>query len=225
MPVVKYKNRTFVLRWKPEWDVRVLVAAIKYRNSYGFVSWQTARSQNCFKGLPKLSNKDFGARLTYLITEKYDPAGLMRKKQYNIAHPWKKQTEHTEKLKKIIFKNDVPNTLRLKNGYNPKTKWNERQRRILLKLGKKHRKTPDTIDWNEVKNDPEFKCLPIRSLFSIRSYYWNMISPQPNEKKRKYAISYNKRHRKNFFKNKKRSEMIIRSSVNDFLLRKLPIEK
>jgi len=95
MPLIRHKNKVFVLQWKPEWDLQLLVCALLFR--YGrikgdkpvrpFVNWRKAERQGFLRGLPKyLTRQELSHRVTYLCQLKYNPKGFRQKREYNKTH-------------------------------------------------------------------------------------------------------------------------------------------
>jgi hypothetical protein len=219
-----------MLHWKPEWDLRLLVIALKFRNKAGFVSWAMAKANGYLRNLPKLSSRDFSHRLSHLLCIKFNPEGLERKKQLNKKYlqlnkkylPKQNRVSFVRRLK--IFQKDLSENTRKRYGHNPREKWTKDQRKILFYLAEKYRKSPVTIDWRKLVKDEVFYSLPSHKLAQIRSYYWRLKRPPDPKKRRKQAIAYKYKNYGKYLSNQRKASLRVRDSVNDFLMDKLELQ-
>jgi len=226
MPIVRHKKRTFILRWLPEWDIKILVSAIKFRKS-GQVDWISALAGGFLRGLPKyLTNHDLSHRLSTLVNLKYNPEGIKKTRVYNRLHPSRKNID-TDKDKIRLFKGALSDSDRRMFGHKPKSTWTRKQQQILLFLAAKYRKGKMSIDWEKVMKDPWIKKLPPNHhLGGLRSYYWTIVSrkkPGVIEQRRKSALRYKKSNYKAYRASQVKNYRVIKNSVNNFLLRKLEV--
>lgn len=225
MPLVRHNGKTYMLRWKPEWDLKILIVALIFRKD-GFTDWITADAKGYLRGLPKyLSRRDLSHRLTYLLCIKYNPEGFIKKRQYNKLH-YKKFKSHTFDNKVKIFKEDVPDNSKKQFGYKPKGKWNKSQIDLLIFLTKRYPKGSMSIDWEALMKDDSVRAFPPGySLNNLRHYYWthikNTTDPKAVKKRRKAAIKYKYRNYKKYRASLTRRNKIIKNSVNSFLFSKL----
>jgi hypothetical protein len=193
----------------------------RFRNKAGFVSWAMAKAKGFLRGFPKVGPQDLSHRLSHLLCIKYNPEGLERKKKWNKTHPPKKnRVSYSRRLK--IFKGDIPENIRKKYGHKSREKWTGEQKKILLYLVEKYRKTPITVDWRKLMKDALINSLPEGySLAGLRSYYWRIKRPPDQKKRRKQALAYKYAHYKKYCTNQKKNIRTVRNSVRDFLFSKL----
>jgi hypothetical protein len=219
MPITHFKKKKFVLRWIPEWDIKILVAALKFRKG-SFIDWIEAEARGYLNGIPKnVSRQDLSHRISYFLHIKYGPVGHKKKQRYNKSHPYKGKTYASLKRKKSVFK-ILSDENKSKFGYKPRGKWTADQKKILLYLAEKYRKSPITIDWRNLIKDSLVSSLPEHPLNRLRSYYWCIITnkrPDVLEKRRKAAREYKKKNYKNYRKSLTKGRKIVINSVNDFL--------
>jgi hypothetical protein len=220
MPLIKYRKKTYQLRWTPEWDAILLAINEKYRNPNGFIYWRVLEEKGLLKGLPvNCSRKDFSHRLTYLIRIKYNP--------YYKGPPQKGFYEHTDNFKKRLklFKTEVPILVKVENGHKSKQVWSKNQVAILLQLAEKYRVSKNKIDWKKLILDKKVRFFPQGyTLGRLRSFYWQKMStPQSLEKRRTAALLYKKKNYKKYKKSLCRNKKIVRESVNALLMSRLKI--
>lgn len=220
MPLVRFKNKTFRLRWLKEWDVKLLVAAVKFRK-YNSVDWIKAEMEGYLKGLPNVSRNDLSRRLSYLLQVRYDPIKYKKRRDYYKDYDFKRNKSFQNKL--LVFK-EIPETY--KYGYRSKRKWNKKSLNILLKLVRKYR-DKKFIRWNKLMKDDLVKYFPQDcNITRLRSFYWRYISSFRTEivkKRRKEALKYKYKNYERYKRNQNRNMNIIRKSVNDFLRSKIEI--
>lgn len=233
MPKVTYKGQTFVLRWKPEHDLQLLVVAILFKEGckkctkMPFINWKKAEAQNFLKGLPNLSRKRLSKRVTYLLGVRFNPAGYEKARAYLKIHP-PISFNNTHKKKAKIFRDDVDRELQVAHGYKPKKLWSEKQEKILLHLVGKYRKGAMSADWKALMKDKLVQFLPHGyTLKRLRSYYGTRIcgnkNPQRIEQRRKAALEYKRKNYKKYVKSLRRNVVIVKNTVNDFLQAKIEV--
>jgi hypothetical protein len=235
MPLIKFKNKTFMLRWKPEFDIQLLVIASIFRegcvkcSKRPQINWKKAEGLNFLKGLPKnLSRQDLSHRVSQLLRTKFNPEGSAKRKTYNRTHPTIVGENKSFENKKEVFQKDVSPSLQKSFGYKPKRKWSPIQEKLLMYLVKKYRKGAMSINWKVLMKDPFIKNLPSNyTLPRLRSFYWTYLKrtmdPKTLVKRRKAAIAYKKKNYKIFLKSQKRNRKIVNNTVNSFLQEKLEI--
>jgi hypothetical protein len=224
VPIIRHKKRKFILRWPSEWDIKILVSAIKFRKG-DQVDWISAVAKGFLRGLPRyLTNRDLSHRLSILVCMKYNPEGSRRKRAYNRLHPPKKGVG-THKDKTSLFRGDLSDSDRKRFGYKSKSLWTREQQQTLLFLATKYRKGEISINWETLMKDPWIKRLPPNyTLGCLRSYYWTVVSkknPKVIEQRRKSALEYKRNNYKAYRASQVKNRKIIQNSVNDFLLKKL----
>ena len=155
MPVVTYKNKTYVLRWKKEWDEIILQVGKKYKKGK-IVDWKQALKKGEFKTFPlKLTlGRNISHRLTHLknrSSEEYKRVRL----DYYYAHKdrinkKRRETGSVSYLSKYGVFKVSPNSLKEKHGWKSRQIWSVKQQGVLIALTKEHRKSKKTVDWEEV---------------------------------------------------------------------------
>lgn len=229
MPKVFYKGQSFILRW-PEGSTRVLFrVARKYRKKGGTIDWQRAEADGVLKGLPKLSLKEVSRRYSLLRAQRHwtkkQRAERRRKvREYSRNHP---KQRARNMLKRLQVFQQAPSRIKQNRGYNPKTIWNDKQRKLLVRLArmKKHRRGETEINWELLMKHPWVKKLPKRyhrDLNGLRRYYWNVarkdrLDPDYQKRHREDALRWKKKNRSRYFKNQERRRKMVNQSVNDFL--------
>jgi hypothetical protein len=220
MPNVFDEGKRFVQRWKPEWDLTLLVVSHKYRSLKGFVRWKEARADGYFNDFPEyLSNKDLSHRLYHLLYQKFDKNWKRKKQQYCSV----KRTISSYERRKSVF-DSLPDDVKKKYGYKKKRVWSQKQIDLLFKLVDEYRKTPKTIDWRKLIKDKRVEKLPHQEVSRIRSYYWETVvrqRPDVLEQRRAYSLKWNQDNRERYRENQKKRIKMYRKAVNDHLNKKL----
>lgn len=238
MPIVMHKGKKFVLNWKPEWDLRILTTAIRFRKGCPhcsrcklgcyckvggpFINWKRAEKEGFLVGIPKsITRHDLSHRVTFLTKVRYTP---LYKEKLSIRSNLKKPNKSFIRKEKLFMSTIFP--LKKNSEYKLKGFWSKIQKRTLLSLTKKYPKGKISIDWEKVISDPLCKTLPHPdNLKSLRSYYWSTIgmSPERLKRKRKDAVRYKHEHYKEHIENQRKRRKIIKESVNEFLSTKLKL--
>lgn len=238
MPVVKIKNKRYVLQWPPEWDLRLLTIAIRFRKGcphcsrckhYAFcrvggpfINWKRAEKEGFLQGIPKtISRKRLSQRVAALTRVLHDPVKREKIRELNKTRPPFKSSSCFEDRVKI-FNKAVPDSIKEEAGYSPRTKWSEQQKRLLMHLTKKYRRGKISINWEMIMKDPLHKKLPNSDdLNALRHYYWCVArekTPEQLERKRADALRYKKENYSKFRKNQDKRQIIVRNSVNEYLM-------
>lgn len=224
MPRLIIKNKVFLLRWLPEWDLAIVSAAKKFRKGK-LIDWKAAEAHGCLKGIPKtLKLRTISQRLSYLVNYKYDDNF---KKIHNEQC---KEYNRTHSLKSIMNREEVFRSLpyEVKLKYNHKTRhnqeWTPERVKLLEVLTEKHRTRGNETDWDALLRDRASRKLPPYSKSRLQSYYWsNKVHGIPDvmKKRRKDALEYKRRNIGKYRATHKKRMSVIRKTINDMMLQKL----
>lgn len=238
MPIVTHKGRKFVLNWKPEWDLRILTIAIRFRKGCPhcsrcrlghycqvggpFISWKRAEKAGFLEGLPKsISRRDLSHRATFLTRIRYTP---FYKDKLKIRSIVKKPNKSFIRKEKLFMSTPI---IKNNSGYSFKKIWCKTQKKTLSSLIKKYPKGKNSIDWVKVMGDPLCKTLPHHdNLKLLRSYYWSctrVMSPERLRVKREDARRYKREHYNKHTEDQEKRRNLVKESVNKFLISKLEL--
>lgn len=226
---IKYKNKIYHVQWPKRYDKIILKAAKGYKRSDGTVNWKGAEADRMLKGLPVfLTLKDISQRNSHLKMSKkpgYKKKKLIANRKYQKLHPT--TTEGTLKKKKL-FANIVPDEIKKKYGWKPRTIWTEEQRGLLFKLSERYRKSKDTIDWKKLAEDKRVEKLPFQDSFKLCKYYNSLKRKKKGGKKfikkrRKDALIYKYENYTTYRQKQEETRVRIKNSVNEFLLSQLEL--
>lgn len=216
MPNVRYMGHIYNVRWLPEWDAIILIAGKRFWTGT-MINWKKAEAKGYLRGLPaNLSVYDFSKRFTYLKRKK--------KLKKNPPLPYDSKYHMSRwKVRETLFRSQK-NSAKL---ISPRKKWTSKQQEILFRLVKKYQKGVISIAWPMVVKDPLFKLLPTGySLPRVRSYYWSIKAkenPTALKKHRQHAIMYKARNYKKHVARQLERIKLIRQSVRETLLSKIPL--
>jgi hypothetical protein len=223
MPKFKIKNKVFLLRWLPEWDLKVVDAAKRFRRGE-LIDWKMAEACGALKGIPiNLTLRILSQRLSYLMRCKYNDDF---KKVHNIQC---KEYNRTHVLKSIMNREEVFRSLpyEVKLKYNHKTRhnqeWTPERVKLLGVLTEKHRRG-NCIDWDALLRDRASRKLPQYSKSRLRSYYWStMVHKRPDviKQRRKDALEYKRKNIGKYRATNTKRYNVIRKVINDMMLQKL----
>jgi len=219
MPDVTYKGEKYRVQWPKEIKRLLHKIALKYRQGNN-ICWTDALYAGALDILPISLQKP-------LLLSKYYST-LIRKPKHPAPPPrTKAQKEHAKKRMKLYL--EAPDKIRSKYSFPRKTVWSPKQKKILLALVKKYRKTRKCIDWQSLIRDPKIKLLPKRSLTRHRSYYWQLVrllDPKEQEKHRQQARDHIAQcSRSKDFTHSKRLKKFrtkVKNTNNDFLWSLIP---
>ena len=241
MPIVIHKGKKFVLNWKPEWDLRILTTAIRFRKGCPhcsrcklgryckvggpFINWKRAEKEGFLEGIPKsITRHELSHRATFLTKVRYTP---IYKKKLSIRSNLIKKPNKSFIRKEKLFMSTVLPLIKNSSEYKLKRTWSKAQKKTLLSLIKKYPKGKISIDWVKVVSDPLCKTLPHPgNLKLLRSYYWSttkVMSPQRLKRKRADAVRYKHEHYKEHIESQRKRRKIVKDSVNEFLSTKLEL--
>lgn len=226
---VKYKGKVFNVQWPKRFDEIILKAAKKYKRPGGTVSWAEAEADGALKGLPVfLTLRDMSQRNHYLNNCKkpgYKKKHNKRNKQYRKTHSY--SAEGTAS-KRELYANTVPDEMKKKHGWKPRTIWNDKQRDLLLKLAEKYRKSKVTIDWKTLAQDKQVEKFPSQDSFTLCKYYNSLKRKKEGGKKfvkrrREEALNYKYENYKSYRNNQEKQRVRLKDTVNEFLLSQLEL--
>lgn len=234
MPTEYIKNERFLMHWPPESDHTIMVIAIRFGRSVVWhykdgrrvrrwvVNWKLARESGALKGLPAVSNREIAKRYGYLKVYYRDPDAYLEKKRISNRKFSKKVRLNYYERREAVWKN-LQENVRRSYGIPPRNIWNNKQRKLLIKIIESHRKSSVTIDWVGVMSDKRVKKLPEKyhgNLYALRKYYWTMINrddPEYIKKHRQDALKYKKENYQKYRMHQRfRCEAVSRA-VNDIL--------
>jgi len=229
---IKYKGRVYHLHWPERFDRIVLKVAEDYMRPNGTVRWKDAEADGALKGLPVyLTLRDISQRRSTLRS-KSDPDWVERKKRvrdaYAKSHSKKYHSGSGIARKEALFAQFVPEDLKRKHGWVPRTIWTEGQKELLHELAEKYRKSKFTIDWITLSMDRQLKKLPTQDSTVLCKYY-NSLKRKKRagkkylEKRRKDALEYKRDHYDTYLKNLEERRVRVKESVNEFLISKLEL--
>jgi hypothetical protein len=198
MPVLRFNDHIYHLRWKPEWD-RLLLRTIKLcRLKNGRVNWKNVVKTGILKKIP-----------VSLETLRMRPSAIHDKRKRQLSNEKSKQYQKLHGHSK-----DRSGLIKLLPGYKP-IHWSNTQNERLLLLAKLHRRGKLT-DWKAVKRDPRYKILP--------EQHWSRLSSRLNRLKRGKlhgTVVVPKKIRREYSRMAKRKLKIIRKKIREFLYSKL----
>jgi len=227
MPVVIYKEKKYVLRWKKEWDKTVARVGEKYKRGSGSVAWKRAIDKGEFRDFPDsmVTGYVLSKRLT-LLRMRQSPRFKKVRLDYYRKHADEINIKRKEKgwnnrSRKVVF--DVaPQELKKEHGHRPRQLWSEKQLEILMDLVGKYRKGPKTTDWKSLLKDPKSKIFPYSDISVLRKYYGSLIRKKKHvQRKREQALKYKHSNYTKYLENQNRRRVIIQEVANDFLMEKL----
>lgn len=227
---VKYKNRVFFVQWPKRFDEIVLKAAKTYRCTDGTVSWKEAEADGTLKGLPVfLTLKDISIRNSYLKSSKKPrnrKKRLKRNREYAKTHS--STSAQSTAAKQKLYAEAVPEEIKRKHGWKPRSIWTEKQKQLLLVLTEKYRKSKITVDWVNLAQDKRVKKLPIQDSFKLCKYYNSLKRKKEGgkiyiKKRRKEALIYKYNNYDTYLDHLEKRRVRIKDSVNEFLLSKLEL--
>lgn len=227
---VIYKNKTYHVQWSKFFDLIIKKAAKKHKHSNGTISWKNAEADGDLKGLPKfLTYRDISHRYSFL---KYSKTKEYKKKREELYKKFKKEGKikqglKLDKEKSTLFRNIIPNDLKKKYGWKPKTIWTEKQKQILINLAEKYRKSKITIDWQRLILDSKIKKLPYQDSFRLMKYYGQCLKRKKTKKqvkkKRNDALRYKYENYDEYKAGQRKRYKILKNSVNKFLISQIPL--
>lgn len=230
---IRYKGKIYHVQWPKRFDRIILKAAKEtYRRSDGTIRWVEAEADGLLKGLPVfLSLKNISQRNSYLKNSKkaaYKKRKIENNQKYFKIHPVPVGTPHGTVTKQRLFVEAVPDGLKKKYGWKPRSIWTKKQKELLLKLSEEYRKSKDTIDWKTLAQDKRVKKLPFQGSFKLCKYYNSLKRKKKGGKKfikkrRAEALIYKYENYKTYRSNQEKRRIRIQNSVNEFLLSKLEL--
>lgn len=226
---VKYKNRVYHVQWPKRFDEIVLKAAKTYRHTNGTINWKKAEADGMLKGLPVfLTLKNISQRNAHLKASK-NPRNrrkrLERNREYAKTHL---TSTHGTSAKQKLYTKVVPEKIKKRHGWKPRSIWTEEQKKILLTLSKEYQKSKVTIDWIKLAKDKRVKKLPFQGSFKLCKYYNSFKRKKKGGKKyvvqrRKDALIYKYDNYDTYLDNQEKRRIRVKDSVNEFLLSKLEL--
>jgi ribosomal protein L9 len=221
MPKVTVNNETFLLKWPPKMDEKILFVSKKYIKTWRskiVVDWEEAMKHMEFKDFPNIDINRIYARY-YILKQRNNP---LYKKRLKKRTEEKKQSDSRKKIHKLW--KSLPLEDRLRHGYKPKKIWSKNQKNILFDLVKKYC-INKRINWNKITKDKEALKLPEKyqkDFNKLRYYYYSTTSGEKlYEKKKLCNKAYLQKNRKKCMGYLKKREKMIRTCVLEFLLKKL----
>jgi len=224
---VTYNGRTYQVRWPKKFDVIILKVSLEYRQPNGYVQWKKADADGALKGLPKyLTYRDLSHRFTFLQfreTKEYEK----KKIEYNEKNKGKFNGSPITKIKNALFKEILPEDLKKKHGWKPRTIWNDEQKQLLLNLVKIYRKSKLVINWETLVYDKRVNRLPYQDRFKLMKYYGQILKRKMTKKqinkKREDSLRYKYENYDEYLKGQSRRYSTVKNSVNEFLISQLPL--
>ncbi len=229
---IKYKGRVYHLHWPERFDKIVLKAADEYMRPNGTIRWKDAEADGALIGLPVyLTLRDISQRRSTL-KGKSDPVRLEKRKKsreaYAKSHSSKYRSGPSMAKKEKLFSEAVPDDLKKKHGWVPRTIWNDKQRELLFELAEKYRKSKHTIDWILLSWDWRLKKLPTQDSDVLCKYYNSLKRKKKGgkklvKKKRKEALKYKYDNYDVYLKKIEERRVRVKDSVNEFLISQLEL--
>lgn len=221
---IRYKGKIYNIHWLKIWDKIILKAGKKYKRSNG-ISWMEAEADGALRELPKcLTRYDISKRHTAL-KQRANPEWKKKKLKQNAEYRIRKGQYGYNEDRINLFKS-LPDDIKNKHGWKSKSKWSDRQRKILEKLVEKYRKSALAIDWIKLAQDKKARGLPgqdpFPDSFTLCKYYHackRLQDPEYIKKRRKDALDYKHNNYKEYRKNQEKRRNAIKNSVNEFLVR------
>jgi hypothetical protein len=227
---VRYKRRIYHVQWPKRFDEIILRVAKTYRCTDGTVSWKEAEADGMLRGLPIFLNlRNISQRNAHLKSSK-NPRNrrkrLKRNQEYVKTHP--STSSQSTSVKQKLYAGTVPEKIKKKYGWKPRSIWTEKQKKLLLELSEKYRKSKVTIDWIKLAKDKRIKKLPFQGSFKLCKYYNSLKRKKKGGKKfivqrRKDALIYKYDNYDVYLDNQEKRRIRVKDSVNEFLLSKLEL--
>ncbi len=227
---VTYKKKVYHLHWPKKFDKIVLKAAKLYKRPGGTVSWKEAEADGMLKGLPVfLTLRNIAQRNGHLKALK-KPGFKKKRLKKNQAYLKKNllvaASGNAQKQK--LYAKIVPEEIKKKHGWKPRTIWTEKQRELLLKLSKLYRKSKVTVDWVDLALDKRVEKLPFQDSLKLCKYYNSLKRKKEGGKKyikkrREEALQYKYDNYDTYLENQEKRRVRVKKAVNEFLLSKLEL--
>ena len=225
---VKYKNKTYHLHWPKKFDDIVLKVAKKYKRPGSLINWKKAEADGMLKGLPVfLTLKDLAQRASALKAYK-KPGYKEKRREQNLKCLLNKPPILVLSHRQELYAKLIPEEIKRKHGWKPRTIWTEKQRALLLKLTEKYRKSEVTVDWIMLAQDKRVEKLPSQDSFVLCKYYNSLKRKKKGGKKyvkqrREDALRYKYENYDTYLSNQEKRRVRIKKAVNEFLLSKLEL--
>lgn len=203
MPVVKFKHMRFIPRWKPEWLKTLGYIDEHYRRLDGCIDWKQAELDGLLDSLPNISRKD--------ISRYWSSKKKFRKRDHGNAKSLSYKT--LAELNRSV----------LKKSY--RFLWTEKQKRLLKKLVKKHRRSKLIINWQSLWNDPLRKQLPKHYTLKSLRRYWDSTQWYNPESNARTALDWKKKHPDRYRENQRRFHRRRKKDKNKFLYNKIELRR
>ena len=222
MPACVVNGNKFIVHWEPEHDIIVLVVSIRFRASNGTVQWAKARSEGYLDKIPEsVSGKDLSHRLYHLLHQKYnkDFRQKVYEKSKRYASENKQRSYECRKKRKALF-DQLPDKVKLEQGYKTKRVWSQEAQELLVGLAEEYRVSEKKIDWKKLMLDQRVSEFPYTKLSRVRSYYWQVLSktdPDNVKQRRAYSLKWKKEHPDRVKRNDNRRKKAIKETVNEHL--------
>lgn len=225
-----YKKKTFHIHWPKEFNKIVLKAAKLYLRPGGTVDWKEAEADGVLRGLPvSLSLRDIAQRNGYLKQLKkpgFKKKRLRKNREYLKENPLVAASGNAQKQE--LYAELVPEEIKKKHGWKPRSFWTVKQKELLLKLSEKYRKSKITIDWILLAQDKRVDKLPTQDSFKLCKYYNSLKRQNKGGKKyvkqrREEALRYKYENYDTYLSNQEKRRVRVKKSVNEFLLSKLEL--
>lgn len=225
---IRYKNKVYHVQWPKKFDAIIKRAAKKYIFPPHGTDWQWAEADGELRGLPVyLTLRDISRRNSFLKRSsdpKWRKKKLKQVREYQKTHP----APSRNLIKGELYSQTIPEDLKRKHGWKPRSFWTKEQKQILLILAEKYRKSKVTIDWIKLAEDEKVKKLSFQGSFKLCKYYNSLKRKKKGGKKyikkhRKDALKYKYEHYKAYRDGQERRRVTKQNAVNEFLLNTLEL--
>ena len=225
---VIHKKKTYNIQWPEEFDRIIIKTAKKHACPSGYIKWINADADGDLRGLPKyLTYRDLSHRFSLLKCRDNEDYKKSKKEQYDKYRKGLKSGPTFDTRKFDLFRDIVPDDLKKKHGWKPKSLWTKKQKELLINLTKIYRKSKITIDWETLVLDPKVKKLPYQDRFKLMKYFGQCLNKKITKKqikqKRADALRYKKENYKEYREGQTKRYKAIKNTINEFLLAQLPL--
>ena len=226
---IRYKGKIYHVHWPKRFDLIIFKAAKRAsKRSDGTVKWMEAEADGMLNGLPVfLSLHNISQRYSFLRNSK-KPEFKKRVIEKNRKYAKLPISTKGTLKKRKLFAKVLPEELKKKYGWKPRSIWTEKQKELLLKLSEEYRKSKVTIDWKKLGQDKRIEKLPFQGSFKLCKYYNSLKRKKRGgekyvKKRREEALNYKYENYSTYRSNQDKRRIQIQNSVNEFLLSKLEL--